>query len=243
VVVGGQSNNTSGVCSFIGGGRSNTASGSHSTIAGGKNLTASGAFSFAAGCAATASGCSSVAMGAGTASGYRSVVIGSGGGAGASNATGNYSATVGGSANSSSGSYSFSTGYGNVACASHSAAFGCGITASAGCTVYSNNFCACSCMFAAAFFETSDCRLKNIHNTHSAYDGINFANFSWKSDAENKSCYGYIAQDVEKILPNAVHNNIEGYKQVDYNQVNTYKLSKLEERIAKLEDKLKKYEA
>jgi hypothetical protein len=40
-----------------------------------------------------------------------------------------------------------------------------------------------------------------------------------------------------------VHNNIEGYKQVDYNQVNTYKLSKLEDRIAKLEDKLKKYEA
>jgi DNA repair ATPase RecN len=98
-------------------------------------------------------------------------------------------------------------------------------------------------MFATAFFETSDCRLKNVHNTFSAYDGINFANFSWKSDKENKSCYGYIAQDVEKILPNAVHNNIEGYKQVDYNQVNTYKLAKLEERIAKLEAIIKKYES
>jgi hypothetical protein len=97
-------------------------------------------------------------------------------------------------------------------------------------------------MFATAFFATSDCRLKNIHNTFSAYDGIHFSQFSWKTDVENKSCYGYIAQDVEKILPNAVHDTIEGYKQVDYNQVSIYKLSKLEDRIAKLEDKLKKYE-
>jgi hypothetical protein len=97
-------------------------------------------------------------------------------------------------------------------------------------------------MNATAFFETSDCRLKNIHNTSSAYDGIHFSQFSWKTDANNKSCYGYIAQEVEKILPNAVHNNVEGFKQVDYNQVNTYKLSKLEERIANLEAKLKKYE-
>ena len=97
-------------------------------------------------------------------------------------------------------------------------------------------------MFATAFFATSDCRLKNIHNTFSAYDGIHFSQFSWKTDTENKSCYGYIAQDVEKILPNAVHDTIEGYKQVDYNQVSIYKLSKLEDRIAKLEDKLKKYE-
>ena len=93
-------------------------------------------------------------------------------------------------------------------------------------------------MFATGFFETSDCRLKNIHNSFSAYDGINFTEFSWKTDNENKTCYGYIAQEVEKVLPNAIHNNIEGYKQVDYNQVNAYKLSKLEARIAKLESKL-----
>jgi hypothetical protein len=131
----------------------------------------------------------------------------------------------------------------NTASGAFSGAFGCGITASAACTFYSNNFCATSCMFATAFFETSDCRLKNVHNTFSAYDGINFSQFSWKTDDTNKSCYGYIAQEVEKVLPNAVHNNVEGYKQVDYNQVNTYKLSKLEDRIAKLEAIIKKYEA
>ena len=98
-------------------------------------------------------------------------------------------------------------------------------------------------MFATAFFETSDCRLKNVHNTFSAYDGIHFSQFSWKTDTENKSCFGYIAQEVEKVLPNAVHNNVEGYKQVDYNQVNTYKLSKLDERIAKLEKHITELEA
>jgi hypothetical protein len=129
-------------------------------------------------------------------------------------------------------------GAANSATGACSGAFGVSLTASAAATFYSNNFCACSCMFATGFFETSDCRLKNIHNSFSAYDGINFTEFSWKTDNENKTCYGYIAQEVEKVLPNAIHNNIEGYKQVDYNQVNAYKLSKLEARIAKLESKL-----
>jgi hypothetical protein len=210
-VSGGVGNTASGIAyNTVGGGASNTASGTYfTTVAGGASNTASSGRSFVGG------GDSN------TASGYRSVVVG-----GVSNAaSGGCSAVLGGSSNTASGAWS--------------GAFGCSITASAACTFYTNNSCACSCMFATAFFETSDCRLKNIHNTFSAYDGINFSQFSWKKDTDNKSCFGYIAQEVEKVLPNAVHNNVEGYKQVDYNHVNTYKLSKLEERIAKLEAKLK----
>ena len=210
---GGRANAISGVWGAIAGGCTNTITSAYNFIGGGRNNTASGAYSAVLGGRVN------------TASGIYSTVAG-----GICNqATGGYSAILGGGNNTATGTYS--------------GVFGTGITASASCTFYSNNFCATSCMFATAFYETSDCRLKNIHNTFSAYDGIHFSQFSWKTDTENKSCFGYIAQEVEKILPNAVHNNIEGYKQVDYNQVNTYKLSKLEDRIAKLEDKLKKYEA
>jgi hypothetical protein len=216
---------TTGFVNTIGGGFNNRIiGGSYQAIAGGySNQISSGTESgIVTGGGNSVSGNYSVVVGgqANTASGVCSGVLGGRG----NTASGNHSAVLGGAANSATGNCS--------------AAFGCNVTASAAATFYSNNFCACACMFATGFFETSDCRLKNIHNSFSAYDGINFTEFSWKTDETNKTCYGYIAQEVEKVLPNAIHNNIEGYKQVDYNQVNAYKLSKLEARIAKLESKI-----
>ena len=91
---------------------------------------------------------------------------------------------------------------------------------------------------AAAFYEFSDIRLKDIVETLSLND-IRTISFTLKSDVDKKLHIGYIAQEVKEVLPDAVVETIEGYNTVDYNQVHSWKIAQLEKRIAELESKIK----
>lgn len=74
---------------------------------------------------------------------------------------------------------------------------------------------------AFSTFATSDQRLKeNIVTLENGLDKINEINpvqFSWKHN--NKKDYGVIAQEVEKIYPEFVAENMDGYKVVNYNSI------------------------
>lgn len=90
---------------------------------------------------------------------------------------------------------------------------------------------------------TSDARLKNILQSWNNDDEIDFVQYRWKNGNDNKDHYGYLAQDVQKILPDAVQTDNEGMMSVNYDEVHSYKLAMQEKRIKELEqtvDELKK---
>jgi hypothetical protein len=87
------------------------------------------------------------------------------------------------------------------------------------------------------FFETSDIRIKDIIRQH---DGLDFGaiEYKWKDGRDTKTHWGYAAQDVQKVIPDAVYLNDNGFYSLDYNQAHTYKIAKLEEEIKELKKKL-----
>ena len=92
-------------------------------------------------------------------------------------------------------------------------------------------------VIAAAFFESSDIRLKDVVNS---YDSLDFKTieYQWKDKRDTKIHWGYAAQEVKTFLPDAVHENKDGYLALDYNQTHTYKIAMLEKRIVELEKQL-----
>jgi hypothetical protein len=91
---------------------------------------------------------------------------------------------------------------------------------------------------AAAFFETSDIRFKNVLETNPfidlPLDVIKFTRTDENSDAIR---YGYSAQQVQSYLPDAVSGDEK--LSVNYMDVHTLLIASLEKRIANLEAKLK----
>jgi hypothetical protein len=257
-VSGGVNNVANGVSATVGGGQTNTSSAYASTVSGGLQNSASGSRAAIGGGQGNLA-CntwSTVAGGLGnSASGYISF-IGSGD---CNTSSGARSAVGGGRTNTASGAYSFvGGGISSIASGGNSAVLGgrdvtisgnCsgggGLCFTGGCanTFYWNNFCAISCMWATSYFESSDETLKNIHCRVNSFDNINPIYFKWKEGDSSRINIGYSAQNVQEILPDSVRTDEKGKLNVDYHQVHIYKMMTLEERIAKLEDKLKKYEA
>ncbi|MEY4629347.1 MAG: hypothetical protein RLZZ595_1673 [Bacteroidota bacterium] len=89
---------------------------------------------------------------------------------------------------------------------------------------------------AQSYISTSDARLKNVLQSWKNDDEIDFVQFRWKNGADNREHYGYLAQDVQKVLPDAVYANSEGMMAVNYEEVHSYKISKQEQRIKELEE-------
>jgi len=89
---------------------------------------------------------------------------------------------------------------------------------------------------ATAYYEFSDVRFKNVLETNPSVliDGIDVIKFTRKGDTQIR--YGYSAQQIKKILPDAVEGTDKLV--VNYVDVHTLKIAALEKRILELEAKL-----
>lgn len=91
---------------------------------------------------------------------------------------------------------------------------------------------------SSGFFESSDIRLKTILNRHQSAD-FDAIEYNWNDGRDSKLHWGYAAQEVMNVLPDAVNGTEELFYTLDYNQVHTYKIAMLEKRIVELEKQLK----
>jgi uncharacterized protein YceH (UPF0502 family) len=95
-------------------------------------------------------------------------------------------------------------------------------------------------VYAGAYYESSDRRLKDILSVREGSYGINTVTFKWKDQRDSLTHVGYLAQDVEKVLPDAVKTNPNGYKTVNYDEVQSFKIAALEQEVAELKEMIKK---
>ena len=78
-------------------------------------------------------------------------------------------------------------------------------------------------IITGSLFNTSDENLKNniIKIPEESINDLFTLNpilFSYKNDRSNKLHYGVLAQDVEKVFPNLVKEDITGFKTVNYQE-------------------------
>jgi len=84
---------------------------------------------------------------------------------------------------------------------------------------------------------SSDARLKEITGSARGLEVINALNpvsFDWKADGQADE--GLIAQEVEKIVPNAVSQNEQDYYQMDYSKLVTNLIAGMKEQQTIIED-------
>ena len=98
---------------------------------------------------------------------------------------------------------------------------------------------------ASAIDYNSDERLKqNIVELHSSQEIINKlrpVSYFWNKTGKKKGGnaqlqYGLVAQEVEKVLPNIVSTDNDGYKSVNYNELIPFLLQTVQEQGKKIEE-------
>ena len=111
-----------------------------------------------------------------------------------------------------------------------------GITPIAALNATSGNFQTAGSVTASALLQVSDIRLKTvIQQQHLSPEKIEAITYLWKDRSkELVPQIGYSAQDVQKVMPNAVSVDDDGMLSVNYIQV-------LVAKVAELEFKLKKH--
>jgi hypothetical protein len=92
-----------------------------------------------------------------------------------------------------------------------------------------------STVTASGFIVSSDRRLKNIVSRSG-----DMVTYTLKADKNKILHYGYIAQEVEKVLPTTVSTDDKGMKAVNYIEVLVKKVNDLEKKIEQLEKLLNK---
>lgn len=85
------------------------------------------------------------------------------------------------------------------------------------------------------FFDTSDARVKtNVKEIDaSGADRVRLVEFD-RTDKKHHG-YGVIAQELEKVYPEMVNTDSEGFKSVNYNELAMVKIKYLEDKVARLE--------
>jgi hypothetical protein len=86
---------------------------------------------------------------------------------------------------------------------------------------------------------TSDARLKDVIQSWDNDDQIDLVQFRWKNNTDDREHFGYLAQEVQKVLPDAVHTDSKGTLSVNYDEVQSYKIAMQEHRIRDLEQMVK----
>ena len=111
------------------------------------------------------------------------------------------------------------------------------INAESNLTFDGSNLLASGNITAAAFFESSDAKLKTLIEDN--YQTIGIDSVKAKLYIKNgKQELGYYAQDLEGILPSAIDEGSDGLLNLSYREVHTAKIAYLEERIKQLENEL-----
>lgn len=91
-------------------------------------------------------------------------------------------------------------------------------------------------MYSAGYFHNSDARLKTNVTTSRGLDIISKlrgVTFDWKKDGAPSA--GVIAQEVEKVLPSAVHTDADGVKSVEYDQLIAPLIEALKEQQSQID--------
>lgn len=84
-------------------------------------------------------------------------------------------------------------------------------------------------------FFNSDIRLKEIVDYDYSISDIKPISYLWKDLRDNKKHVGYSAQEVQKVMPDAVNEGEDGMLSVNYVEVLVAKIAELENRIKQLE--------
>jgi hypothetical protein len=87
-----------------------------------------------------------------------------------------------------------------------------------------------STVTATGFFQSSDERLKDIISRNG-----DVITYKWKDGRDDKKHVGYSAQEVQKVMPDAVNEGEDGMLSVNYIEVLVAKIAELENRIKQLE--------
>lgn len=88
---------------------------------------------------------------------------------------------------------------------------------------------------ASGGFFNSDIRLKNLIDYDYNVSDIKAISYFWKDGRDNKKHVGYSAQEVQKVMPDAVNEGTDGMLSVNYVEVLVAKIAELENRIKQLE--------
>lgn len=103
---------------------------------------------------------------------------------------------------------------------------------------------------ANSFISTSDRRYKDdiqqVGNALETVLGMRGTSYYWKKDEERtRRSYGFIAQELLEVLPDAVHQNDEGYYSVQYDAVTPVLVEAVKElnsKVTVVEDKVADHE-
>ena len=89
---------------------------------------------------------------------------------------------------------------------------------------------------AAAFVTYSDERLKTdvtrIENGLETVNNLKAVNFTWKKDGSKD--FGFMAQELKQVVPQAVHGSEEGLYGVDYGRLSAILVSAIQEQSAQI---------
>ena len=102
-------------------------------------------------------------------------------------------------------------------------------------------------VITGSLYNTSDVRLKeNITEISTAKMNdlftLNPLVFNYKNDKTKKIHYGFLAQDIEKVFPELVEDNMSGHKTVNYQELVPLMLAKMknmQEQIDELKENLR----